>query len=626
MTLRKPMAPGVQKRGPRKRALSSKRLKPRSGNQWWIDNQAKNLDALSSCLAADLESSLPPREDVCGDWSPATSSSAAAKQLSISLLKKYEWETCQAAEQAALEKFLAVNNECKEWKLDTSELSEEDTILLGEFKNTLYRVFNQKRFPGPFDFVEKILDVAKVGPGSSLEARGTGFYTKLFSSQLTCTSAGLYRLYSNYIEKHPDWSEAEYIRNDQYGEPLIVPGNKMCFVPKNVDIARVICVEPSLNMYFQLGVKHTLEELIKAYFHIDFSVQQGKNRALAQLASMFDNQWVTIDLSSASDSMSLEMLRRHLPKEVYSFLEMLRSPQMTLPNGDQLELGMISTMGNGYTFPLQTILFLSVVYAAHRVVGYPLERPVGNSLGNYGVYGDDIICRVEVTPQVLRLLTLLGFKVNSDKSFFQGPFRESCGGDYYKGHPVRGVYIDSLRSPQDAYIVVNALNRWTALTGIFLPRTVRLLLKWLKSDPYALKGGRLLFVPLAENDDAGVKVTRQLLRHYVYDRSVQSVQYERFVQRGLHIKFTEDGRVLHPFGSQKAPSKGIIYNPPGLLISFLSGNVSGQGEGVRQSHPRYRTERRITPYWDYIDNAASIALADASVRLGTAISGNTGWS
>jgi len=601
----------------RREGIPSSRSKLQDGD-WWKVNQVKNLDALSLSLSDDLQPFSLCEE---GDWSAIDSQVFAAKALRRSFLKKYEWELNEKANAAALEKFLKVNDDCRSWSLDRSTISDIEDIALNEVKSILYKSLNRDPLDPLFSCFEKVLEHAKVGPGASLGANGTGFYSKLFSSQLTCTSPGLYHAYSNYIDNFPTWSDAESIRYDQFGGCDIVKGNKLCFVPKNVDVSRVICVEPSLNMYYQLGVKHLLEREIVRSFGIDFSVQQSRNRDLAQLASMFDDHWVTIDLSSASDSMSLKMLQQFLPRDIFSFLVLLRSPEMTLPNGSQLELEMISTMGNGYTFPLQTLLFLSVVAAAHRVLNVPFERPRGLSLGNFGVYGDDIICRVEVSDLVIRLLALLGFSVNDSKSYFKGPFRESCGGDFFRGHPVRGFYLKSLRTTQDAYVAINALNRWTAITGIFLARTVRLLLCWISKRCRVIG---ILRVPLAENDDAGLKVPRSMIRKLVVDKNVQSIQYRRFVQRPLQIRFTEEGTVKHPLGSHKDPSRGIIYNPSGLLISFVSGNISGSGEGVRQDFPHYRTELRVTPYWDYLGNMASVALAGARLQLGTAVLANTG--
>jgi len=287
---------------------------------------------------------------------------------------------------------------------------------------------------------------------------------------------------------------------------------------------------------------------------------------------------------------------------------------MTLPDGSELELNMISTMGNGYTFPLQTMLFAGVIRAACRTANVPFERPFGSKLGNFGVYGDDIICRSEILPLVLRLLKLLGFEVNSEKSFIEGPFRESCGGDFYKGHNVRGVFVKRLKYMQDAYVVINALNRWTAQTGIALFQTVQYLMGLLDD---------VNRVPLHENDDAGIKCYRRHMDFLVKDKHVQSVKYRRYEQVPRHIKFMESGSIWHPLGSQKAEL--MIYNPDGLEIAFLAGYIPGGKEGVRHNIPQYRRRSQITPFWDYLDPTACIAHAEYCVPLGMAISINTGW-
>lgn len=617
-------------------AQAPSRNMPWSGRTRWVDNQVMNLGALSACLASDLAPYLPASQDVCGDWSPITPLASAVKQLSESLLKKYEWESSEAADKAALEKFLQVNKTCGEWVLDKTDWSDTDHVLWGELRSALYMAFYPSSTASPLSVFEDLLEHGKVGPGGSLGATGTGLYSKLFSSELTCTSEGLYRLYRSYVDTFPMWAEAEQVRAAHFGEYRIVPGNKMSFVPKNVDISRVICVEPSLNMFVQLGVKHALESVIRKTFAVDFKTQQEKNRDLAQLGSMFKDHWVTIDLSSASDSLACSMMREVLPPAVMAVLEFLRSPSMLLPDGSELKLNMISTMGNGFTFPLQTLLFLCVVKAAHRVASVPLERPHGQSRGNFGVYGDDIICQTSVSAHVLRLLQILGFTVNQSKTFVEGPFRESCGGDFFEGHNVRGVYIDSLRCTQDACVAINLLNRWTARTGVFLPRTVRCLVKMVHEvSKTGRKTDKLLRVPLHENDDAGIKVPRSL----VYDRllcpDTQSVLYERFESRSRNLVFKEDGRIIYPSDSQEGESpvptrkrkaRRHISNPDGLVLAFLNGNLSGGCEGVRHDIPSYQTKTLVTPNWDYLGLASSIALEDSSMRLGTAISGNTGWS
>jgi hypothetical protein len=59
--------------------------------------------------------------------------------------------------------------------------------------------------------------------------------------------------------------------------------------------------------------------------------------------------------------------------------------------------------------------------------------------GRVRVYGDDIIVPVGNVRSVIDSLEKLGFLVGLDKSFWNGRFRESCGGDYYAGEDVTAI-------------------------------------------------------------------------------------------------------------------------------------------------------------------------------------------
>ena len=86
-------------------------------------------------------------------------------------------------------------------------------------------------------------------------------------------------------------------------------------------------------------------------------------------------------------------------------------------------------MGNGFTFPLETLIFWALTASACE-----------GDVDSVSVYGDDIICPRERADDVIDTLTMCGFKINLEKSFVEGPFRESCGCDYYKGIDIRPFY------------------------------------------------------------------------------------------------------------------------------------------------------------------------------------------
>jgi hypothetical protein len=72
------------------------------------------------------------------------------------------------------------------------------------------------------------------------------------------------------------------------GEVDIVEGNRLDFVPKNDDISRSICVEPTLNMFFQLGFADILNSRLKEFAGIDLENQQFKIESWRELVAGTD--------------------------------------------------------------------------------------------------------------------------------------------------------------------------------------------------------------------------------------------------------------------------------------------------------------------------------------------------
>jgi len=536
---------------------------------------------------------------------PITSSSCfAASALARSFLKKFEDDATGDADSAAIADFHETNGQVGEWTLKLE--SSLDELLIGEFCQLVHQ-FTQPGNRRPLVFsLESILDRARMGPGSSVGARGDDFYTKLFSSPLTTTSEGLYDVYVNYVSQSGDWANAESFRSDHYGEARIVAGNRLSCVPKNVNISRTICTEPSLNMFYQLGLGDLLVDRLKSFFGIDLSVQQARNRDLAEDGS-FDfkvnrhppkDGLVTIDLSKASDSIGLRMLERTFPRDFLAWLRLLRCKETEMPNGDKVQLNMVSTMGNGFTFPLQTMIFCCVVEACNRVCEYPAER------GSWGVNGDDIICGKFVAPYVNRLLALLGFTVNASKSFYEGPFRESCGADFFQGLPVRGVYIKSLKQPHSRYAVINQLNLWQVRQGLILPRTNKRLANSVKYLP----------VPLWENDDAGIRVPFRLVKDMRVHKELQSVIYKRWVPRPRYMTIGDDGVISYP-----RFAKTRVYNPSGLLIAFLNGSIDHGRISLRQKQVKYHVKDGVAPSWDTPCGSLDLSTSESIERLVTVL-------
>ncbi len=540
--------------------------------------------ALLSDLSEYIDVTVQP-EGLPG-WSVDSSSrDVACYALRDSLLKKYQ-ETDRpgpSACAAAQEKFLGVNESCKD-RVIPYEFS-SDEVLIGEVKRALHDFWFSGFEHAPLvSCVSQCFLAGRAGPGASIQARDTDFYTKFFDSALTGTRDLPY-LWERCVSKIPTWSEADRLRAVRYGTS-VVESSKYSFVSKTATVARGICTEPSINMWFQLGFGKHLEVALKYHFGVDLSTQPDVNRELADVGSR-DDSLVTLDLESASDSIAISVLKEILPKSMLDWLLLFRSPSTILPSGEVLALNMVSTMGNGFTFPLMTAIFLAVAKASMHLEGITFKSRGVIRERNVGVFGDDIIVPSGAYSRVLRGLYLLGFKVNETKTFVKGRFRESCGGDFYEGVNVRGVYVKSLRTEQDLFVAINNLNRWTAKTGVKLPDTVSLLVS-------AIKNPQRKLTPFDENDDAGIHYPAYGLRHSSYRANTAALRlYNASVPRKWD--FIIVGDVVWTYRSQVSR----LLNPQGSLIAFLAGNIRGYRVTLRQKETRYTTKRKASPRWDY---------------------------
>ena len=580
-----------------------------------------SLTAASASLEADL-SSICPDLKARDAWPDITSTEFSAWLLYNSALTKYndENEPSETAKNAALEIFLDSNARCKAWQLCPSEI--KDDYLLGHFRKALWDFFHGTKGCAWEPWVPDLVHVVSqggVGPGSSVLGNGTDFYTKVFSSPLSATSDTLHYIWERTVSGMPRWTAALQSRPRRYN-PRLVRGSKLSFVNKKVDVARTIGTEPTINMWFQLGIGRLLEARLAEKFNFRLSDQQEVNAQLARIGSLTDDL-VTLDLKSASDSVSLGMIEWAFEglKPLKDLLLMCRSPVTQLPNKQLLELHMLSSMGNGYTFPLQTLLFSCVISAVYAFRGIPfLSRgPVPSR--NVGVFGDDLICHVDASADVIRLLGLLGFRINAQKSFVKGRFRESCGADWFSGTYVRPVFFKRARTDQDLFVLINRLTVWTAHTGISLPITVKYLRSLLRGRPWQ--------IPPGENLDAGIQLPAR------YADKVEHIghgirEYRRWIPKTVNITVTDTGDFTLPESIDSKEAERIkaqlVSNPDGLLISFLGGYIRGCRFALRQRTTKYTTKPRITSYWDDVPRPRPISPVDWERRWYSAAEINLG--
>jgi len=547
---------------------------------------------------------LPPVEtDQNGP--PSYIRQKAAESLLNSYLKK-ELRHSGQADLNAKEIFFASNKKCKGWRDPRGRAENSgDESLLNLFAAIVDDFFSVDLGDDVQCTWLNICENARSGPGSSVGVEGYSFYAKHFASELTSTSDSLYMVYRHYTKCFPEFSNAENIRQENHGSPRYVQGSNASFVPKTVEVSRMICSEPTVNMFLQLGLGELISKRLQRFFGIDLSVQPSINRYMARLGSLgiggeTGNGFATIDLKSASDSISLGLMGWVLPPDWLDAILVLRSPRARV-DGVFEELNMVSTMGNGFTFPLQTAIFSCLVVACiamddssvtGRLYRHKCLTP-SNPLGQFSVFGDDIIIVSEQYERCCRLLDLLGFTVNVDKSFASGPFRESCGHDYLSGYNIRPVYLRKVNSDQDLTVQINLLLEWSTRTGISVSGTIAKL--------WSLFEGPHLLVPFDENTNAGIRVPlsclvdpRRRAQFGVGRDANLSFVYRRYEPRPSRIRIG-DGVVITPKGS-----KPLIYNLSGLFMSYLMGEIRSGTITVRNNRGvPFDTKRAVSPYWDW---------------------------
>jgi len=219
-------------------------------------------------------------------------------------------------------------------------------------------------------------------------------------------------------------------------------------VPKTLKTPRTISVEPSYMMLMQQSIAKPLMVYLESQrfgFQSIRFVDQSVNKALARQGSL-DGSLATIDLKDASDMVDLDLVRRIFGGPCPTFLQLIedcRSTKALLPDGTHLPLRKFASMGSALCFPVEAMVFFTIImYALVEKSGkVPSRRLLRQLAKDVAVYGDDIIVPSSMAPVVMEKLEDFGLKVNHNKSFHTGLFRESCGGDYYAGVDITPAYV-----------------------------------------------------------------------------------------------------------------------------------------------------------------------------------------
>lgn len=400
----------------------------------------------------------------------------------VALIKKYPWDPktigLQDPKEVAIDTFLEAEKRCKK----TNRRFSSNRYLRSRYaKYIAYMRAWISSVLGENPDLTEIYKLCDFSSGSAIGCTGnaTNLYRKFSAKDWTCTPTAL--LYA----KHAMWSNPHYslllfpnkeeltfsnmedvdkslvcfdvkaAKQDTLSRVVYRNSNKVDFVPKTAKTHRSIAVEPLLNAFLQKGVDSYMRHKLRRHGY-DLTNQE-RNGHYAKLGSI-DGSYSTLDLSSASDTISLKLCKTILPSAWFSFLNQVRSPAYEL-EGNVSSYHKFVSMGNGFCFPLETLIFASAVRAAIHF------SEVSDRM--HCVYGDDIIVPRGCEVLLQNLLKFLGFVPNKDKSFLEGPFRESCGADWYQGQDVRPVYLKDKLDSLSKLIVFHNVTRRSKRTEFF---------------------------------------------------------------------------------------------------------------------------------------------------------------
>lgn len=342
----------------------------------------------------------------------------------------------------------------------------------------------------------------------------------------------------------PNWRFRDQLDHVHFRDPGSERPVRVITVPKTLKTPRIIAIEPTCMQFMQQAILGPMVEALES----DFSVFTGKsnhiqgllgfqdqdpNQAMARQGSR-DGSLATLDLSEASDRVSMlhvvNLMRGH--RNLRDAVFATRSTKAAVPGWGVISLHKFASMGSALCFPIEAMVFLTTVFVGiEKAQGRQLTRKgITSFRGHVRVYGDDIIVPTGTVHHVAEALETFGFKINASKSFWNGKFRESCGGDFYDGWRVTPSRLkrDLPQSRDDVQGVISLVSFRNQLYehGLWktceeLDRFILVLLEGKFPPIYADSSllGRLTFLP-------GVEVNTQRL-----DRDTHSPVVRGWVPR-----------------------------------------------------------------------------------------------
>jgi len=390
----------------------------------------------------------------------------------ISFLRKYpDFQTGIDKTAVALDQFAKCELSCRQVNAMIKSSSwgnkPHDAWLLNATKRKIEKILHSTNEASQGFDIDFVLDKCSWGPGSTLSIKGDDTSASIkfqFEKNLT---RDLYCLYGGVIEKaYPGWIPG------MLDGCSFVPGNQIVTVPKNAKTERTIAIEPGINSFVQSGIGRLIRSRLRS---AGFNLNSDRRNQLGALKGSRDNSLATVDFSSASDTIATGVVEFLLPPFWFSALDDARSHYYTLGSSAPQKFEKFSTMGCGFTFELESLIFVAAALAVCECLSLPLD--------DIAVFGDDIIIPSAAYELYSSFCETLGFTVNRRKSFSTGYFRESCGSYYFKGEDVKPLFLKKkVVTVTDLVGFINAVRNLAHRRNGYYGCDIKLLAVWTQAN------------------------------------------------------------------------------------------------------------------------------------------------
>lgn len=421
------------------------------------------LRELNKCLSGSA--SVDHSAKVTSDWkAPGLSiKERSTAYLFYNLTRKMVRATDIEGRGPCLEKFLLTekNNETANLKiLDGKGLTNDLILRIIRARGIIQQIIGDSP-------TTSVLENATFTGGASTSRKRKESFVELKViptwESLNCTNNAypFFKLWTdNCLLAYSEAIEIGAIRDVRISEHA-----RWSSVPKESEMDRAIVVGNDVNVALQRGVGIVLRNSLLRY-GIDLR-DQSRNRELARMASI-DDTLVTHDAVDSSNRIVFECVKMLLPRKWFQYLDAISERTCTLPSGEVHRLHLFSSMGNGFTFELQSLLYFALAVASGSK---PIAAAVNAGLG---VYGDDVIIESEAYGNFLSLIAFFGMEANLEKSYSAGIFRESCGGHYMFGSDITPFFLRAEfgHDPSVHYKFCNELVSWCERNGHPVPWSV----------------------------------------------------------------------------------------------------------------------------------------------------------